>query len=422
MRGQRVLWVIVALVALSLALAMGAAIGGGVVYALTRGESKLPLAAAQGRDPGYGVVVAFVEPRGPAEEAGVSRGDILLKLNSERIEGSAGLVRILSDLEPGDEVELLVLHGDEERALSLTPDERDGRAYLGLTPCGGLASDPTVQWIPPGALSSGALVVDVTSGGPAEGAGLEAGDVITAVDGQPIDVENDLADRIAAYKPGDTVTLTVERPGEEPREVTVDLGAQPEDESLVYLGLRYVPSPLPGAQDREWLPFERFRDLPFDELPFAFPEGDLAGVIVQHVVEDSPAEAAGLSAGDVITALDGDPVESAQALTESIAAHEPGDQVLVTVVRLSNGNEREVEVTLAEHPDESGKAYLGVWLGGYLRLPSTKEGQGTPRRWFFGLPYNLPFRQDSLPRRFEFRWSPQEDLRDTPSIDDVGSA
>jgi len=424
MKGQRVLWVVVALVALSLALVIGAAIGGGVVYALTRGESRLPLAAAQGRDPGYGVVVASVEPEGPAEEAGVARGDILLELDGERIEGSAGLVRILRDLEPGDEVELLVLHGDEERALSLAPDERDGRAYLGLTPCGGGSPDSTVRWIPPRALSTGALVVDVTSGSPAERAGLQAGDVITAVDGQPVDTENDLADRITAHKPGDTVSLTVERPGEEPREVTVELGAQPEDESLAYLGLRYVPSPRLGTGGREWLPFERFRDLPFDELPFSFPDGDLAGVVVQHVVEDSPALAAGLKAGDVITALDGEPVESAQALTESIAAHAPGDEIVLTVVHPSDGHEREVEVTLAEHPEESGKAYLGVWLGGYFRLPSTEEGQGTLQRWFFGLPFSLPFGSpsdgDDTPRRFEFHWPP-ESPRDVPLGDDVGS-
>jgi S1-C subfamily serine protease len=273
MKGQRVLWVVVALVALSLALAMGAAIGGGVIYALTRGESRLPLAAAQGRDPGYGVVVASVEPGGPAEEAGIGRGDILLEVAGERIENRADLVRILGDLEPGDEVELLVLHGDEERALSLTLGERDGRAYLGLTACGGLAPDPTVQWIPPGVLSTGALVTDVTSGGPAEKAGLEVGNVITAVDDLPVDAENDLTDRIASYKPGDSVSLTVERVGEEPREVTVVLGTHPEGGDRPYLGLRYMPSPHLDILDERLPPFRQFRDFRFDELPFHFPGG-----------------------------------------------------------------------------------------------------------------------------------------------------
>lgn len=416
MEGRRIWWVLGGLAALALALGIGAVAGGGLVFALARSDSRLPLAAAQGRDPGYGIVVAAVESEGPADKAGVVRGDILLEISGERIENGADLTRILEDAEPGNEVDLLVLHGDEQRTLSLTLGDRAGRAYLGLTSCDGPIDGSTVQWMQPGELSTGALVVDVTDGSPADEAGLQAGDVITAVDGEPVDVENDLAARIAAYQPGDTVSLTVERSGTDPREVTVELGSQPEDEGSPYLGVRYRPSPFPGAMGGEWLPFERFRDLPFDELPFSVPQGDLAGVIVQHVIEDSPAEAAGLEAGDVITALDGEAVESAQVLTELIAAHSPGDQVTLTVVRLSNGDERQVVATLAAHPDEDGKAYLGVYLGGYFRLPSTEEDGGTQQYWFFGPRADG---QDAPPR-FEFRW-PWESPDDGFLGDDVGS-
>jgi hypothetical protein len=164
------------------------------------------------------------------------------------------------------------------------------------------------------------------------------------------------------------------------------------------------------------MPFQRFRDLPFDELPFSFPEGDVSGVIVQHVVEDSPAESAGLQAGDVITALDGTPVESAQALTESIAGHTPGDVVTLTVVRLNDGNERQVDVTLAAHPEDSSKAYLGVYLGSYFQMPSTEDDQGTLQRWFFGPPSG----EDDGSGGFQFRWPPMGP-RNAPSDDDVGS-
>jgi serine protease Do len=414
-KGQRVWWVVGAVAALVLALGMGAVAGGGLVYAVTRSGGRLPLVAAQGRDPGYGVVISSVELDGPADQAGIVRGDVLLEVAGERIENRADLVRVLGDLDAGSEINVVVLHGDEQRTLSLTPGEQGGRAYLGLTTCGVLP-DAAVQWVQPGELSAGALVVDVTAGAPADTAGLQAGDVITAVDEQPVDAENDLAARITAHKPGDTVSLTVERSGEEPREVTVELGAKPEDESVAYLGLRYIPLPRPGMQGGESLPFNRFRNLPFDELPFSFPGSDVAGVIVQHVVENSPAEAAGLQAGDVITALDGSPVESAHALTESIAAHVPGDKVMLTVVQLSDGNEREVEVTLAEHPEESGKAYLGVYLGSYFQLPSTEEGQGMLQRWFFGSPSD----GDGTSGGFQFRWPPTSP-RDAPLGDDVGS-
>jgi S1-C subfamily serine protease len=415
-KGQRVWWVLGALAALGLALGAGVVAGGGLVYALTRSGGRLPFAAAaQGRDPGYGVVVASVEVDGPADKAGIVRGDVLLEVAGQRIENTADLVSVLGSLETGSEINVVVLHGDDQRTLSLTPGEQNGRAYLGLTPCGGPIAGSTVQQIAPGELSTGALLVEVTAGSPAEQAGLQAGDVITAVDGQPVDADNDLASRITAHKPGDTISLTVERSGEEARDVTVTLGAQPEDENAAYLGVRYTSS-LPGTQGGQGMPFQRFRNLPFDELPFSFPEGDVAGVIVQHVIEGSPAEAAGLQAGDVITALDGNPVESAQTLTESIAGHTPGDVVTLTVVSLSDGSERQVEVTLAEHPEDSSKAYLGVYLGSYFQMPSTEEGQGLLQRWFFGPPSG----GDDGSGGFQFRWPPTGP-RDAPSDDDVGS-
>jgi len=49
--------------------------------------------------------------------------------------------------------------------------------------------------------------------------------VIMAVDGQKLDAENTLADLIAGYEPGDTVTLKIERPDDEgPFEITVETG------------------------------------------------------------------------------------------------------------------------------------------------------------------------------------------------------
>ena len=62
---------------------------------------------------------------------------------------------------------------------------------------------------------------------PAAAAGLEAGDVITAVDGDRVDADSDLADHILPHQPGDQITLTVMR-GDDQMEVTVTLGTLPE--------------------------------------------------------------------------------------------------------------------------------------------------------------------------------------------------
>ncbi len=71
-----------------------------------------------------------------------------------------------------------------------------------LTPVIGVSLDPAYR-------GSGALIDTVNPGGPAERAGLVAGDVIIAVDGQPVDTAEDLIIAIRDNAPGDTIELTV---------------------------------------------------------------------------------------------------------------------------------------------------------------------------------------------------------------------
>ena len=77
-----------------------------------------------------------------------------------------------------------------------------------------------------GGTTTGALVGEVVSGGPAERAGITTGDVITAIDGTAVKGSGDLVAAIAAHAPGDTVNVTIRR-GDETRKVTVQLGTQP---------------------------------------------------------------------------------------------------------------------------------------------------------------------------------------------------
>jgi S1-C subfamily serine protease len=63
-------------------------------------------------------------------------------------------------------------------------------------------------------VTEGAVIREVLPGTPAEAAGLEVNDVVTAVNNEPVDAERTLRDRLLAYEPGDIVTLTVERGGD----------------------------------------------------------------------------------------------------------------------------------------------------------------------------------------------------------------
>jgi putative serine protease PepD len=72
------------------------------------------------------------------------------------------------------------------------------------------------------------------------------------------------------------------------------------------------------------------------------------GAVVSTVKADTPASKAGLKAGDVITAIDGDPVANADDLTAKINAHKPSQKVTLTVER--GGKSLSVDVTLGVRP------------------------------------------------------------------------
>ena len=100
-------------------------------------------------------------------------------------------------------------------------------------------------------------------------------------------------------------------------------------------------------------------------LRLVIPHGvPVWGAMVREVIKDSPASAAGLQEGDVITALDEQPIAGPQSLVEAIAEREPGDEIELIIYRLAGGEKRNVALTLGEHPDQEGRAYLGVWLDG----------------------------------------------------------
>jgi len=75
---------------------------------------------------------------------------------------------------------------------------------------------------------NGAQVQTVVPGGPAEKAGLRPGDLIKSLDGQPVRDPSDLSSAIDVKKPGDKVTLQIERNGLT-QEIDATLGTRPKN-------------------------------------------------------------------------------------------------------------------------------------------------------------------------------------------------
>ena len=140
---------------------------------------------------------------------------------------------------------------------------------------------------------AGVLVSELVDGGPADGAGLKRGDVITAVDGASVDDPDAFGYRLATKPLGGTAGLTVRR----------------GDQTLA-LALKLIPPPETPARDAVTLR----NDSPFSgatlvNLSPAVAEemqlnGVHAGVVVSGVADNSAAAMTGLQKGDVIVGLD----------------------------------------------------------------------------------------------------------------------
>jgi len=114
----------------------------------------------------------------------------------------------------------------------------------------------------------------------------------------------------------------------------------------------------PSEEAMPWPPLRITPRSPWESPPFRFRDKGISGALILKVQPDSPAEKAGLQEGDIITAVDGQKVDREHPLDELIGKHEPGDEIELTYHRA--GRERTTRVKLGEHPEETGKAFLGV--------------------------------------------------------------
>jgi len=246
----------------------------------------------------------------------------------------------------------------------------------------------------------GALVGKVTSGGPADQAGLKGseqqvtingesvnvgGDVIVAIDNQPVKTFDDIvAYLVSSTNVGQTVTLTILRNGQQ-QDIKVTLAARPAAAQQAQLDqqapqqlpdLPQIPQQSPNqpqiptvpqqrrgnSAGQPWLGIQGLSITP-DVVNSLGLSANQTGVLVESVRPSSPAEQAGLqggtksvtiggqdvmTGGDVITAIDGQTVSSMDDLLSFLQQSKVDQKVTLTIDR--NGKSMEVTVTLAARP------------------------------------------------------------------------
>ena len=262
--------------ALIMALILGVGvIAGGIVYAQ---ESAAPLAAVEAQEPATadrsfsflidggaflgvgaediskenmgrygmrevrGVGVTQVVKDSPAEKAGLKKDDVILRFDGESVTSARKLTRLVNESSPDQTVRITISRGGAEQEVSATlakhnmknllgalirddvfkgiekdwPQVRTGDGpfvfNIGANRRIGVSTQTLTKQLADyfGAKDGGVLITSVTENSPAAKAGLKAGDVITAVDGEKVDSSGDISRAINKKQDGE-VSLTILR-------------------------------------------------------------------------------------------------------------------------------------------------------------------------------------------------------------------
>lgn len=189
----------------------------------------------------------------------------------------------------------------------------------------------------------GLLISDVVKASPADKADLDEEDVILTFDGQPVEKADEFAKMVRETPPGKTVKMVILREGEEEK-IEVKIGKRKtrrlfrDSENVLFIK---SSGPKLGVKVHKLN----------EDLAAYFHVKRNEGVLLLEVIEDSPAEEAGIRAGDIITRVNDERVTEPDELIEALEEFEEGDVVTIEYVR--HAESAKVEIKLEDFDEES---------------------------------------------------------------------
>jgi serine protease Do len=173
-----------------------------------------------------GVILSDVEPEGPADQAGVKVGDIVLTLNGKIMRTAPQLEMEIFRAQTGQKATMAVLRGSDHLTIEVPVEQSDDDPQrfadmvnpednlvprLGIL---GIGIDKKLSALLPDLRNAYGVVVAAGSAtDPASGTGLKPGDVIYSVNGSPVSTVVALKNKINEFKPGQEVIMQIERSG-----------------------------------------------------------------------------------------------------------------------------------------------------------------------------------------------------------------
>lgn len=179
-----------------------------------------------------GALVGDVTPNGPADRAGMQRGDVITSFNGKKILNSTHLRQTVAQADPGTTAKIVLLRDGREMTLPVVLGDR-GKALTDRNLRNGDEGEPepeektgeklglTVQELTSNLAQQlgyrqedGVLVSSVASGSPADEAGLRRGDLIKEVNRTPVGSIQEFKRLVARVPKGESVVLLVNRRGQ----------------------------------------------------------------------------------------------------------------------------------------------------------------------------------------------------------------
>lgn len=227
---------------------------------------------------------------------------------------------------------------DDERELNIVTSFADeGGSWLGVETQEVTAEKAKEAKLP---AERGAVIGKVLEDSPAAKAGLKDGDVVTAINGEAVEGTLQFRRMIREIPAGRSVQLTVWRDG---RSQNINATLDKMQEGRRHL-MKAAPqvfkfrmpempevAPMPGMPDLEWnegmlMPGKPRLGIDAEDISgqlgsyFGAPDGE--GILVRDVNPGSPAEKAGVKAGDVITSINGEKIHGLGELRSKLAGND----------------------------------------------------------------------------------------------------
>ncbi|HUN97510.1 MAG TPA: trypsin-like peptidase domain-containing protein [Bradyrhizobium sp.] len=200
----------------------------------------------------------------------------------------------------------------------ISPSHKVTRGSIGIQFREGLSSAVNRVY----GFKNGVLVQEVQPSGPADKAGLKAGDIITTIDGRAIKDGEDLVNEIASRKPGSSIRLGFVRDGK-PSDTTVTIG----DRDKVFADLNN-PQPESNPESAGGAGETKLGLVVHDAPASVTSKLHVSGVVVDSVRTGSFADLNGVEPGVVITHVNRQPTPTRDQFDAVVSKLKPGDDVV----------------------------------------------------------------------------------------------